>query len=164
MQKIPKSIFWMARGLEQALEYGIEDWASDTDKRTEWLNGDPEAWNVLAGTMLVGCYAYAEGKLGRRWWHSMNSSAAKRDLDLHWIVRNAFVHKDSIPKDLNSTNAADIANLQQYCSDLNDGNILDDKNNVYPCHMVFQGDRIVLNKEAISLTARLYETVYRSFK
>jgi len=59
MQKIPKSIFWMARGLEEALSYGIERWAEDTGNRTQWLSNDPEAWNVIAGTMLVGCYAYA---------------------------------------------------------------------------------------------------------
>ena len=94
----------------------------------------------------------------------MNSNAAKRDLVLHWIVRNAFVHKDSIPKDLDSTNATDIANIQQYCQDLKDGKIHDDKGNVYPCHMEFHGDRIVMNRNAINLTARLFETVYRSFK
>ncbi len=164
MQKIPKSIFWMARGLEEALDHGVERWSEDTANRSQWLSNDPEAWNVIAGTMLVGCYAYAEGKLGRKWWSSMNSNAAKRDLVLHWIVRNAFVHKDSIPKDLDSTNATDIANIQQYCQDLKDGKIHDDKGNVYPCHMEFHGDRIVMNRNAINLTARLFETVYRSFK
>jgi len=164
MQQIPKSVFWMARGLENALGQGIERWSEDTAKRSQWLSDDPEAWSVIAGTMLVGCYAYAEGKLGRRWWSPMNSNAAKRDLHHHWIIRNAFVHKDSIPKNLYSTSTTDIANLRKYCQDLKGGKVLDDKGNVYPCHMGFRGDRIVMNRHAISFIARLFETVYRTFK
>jgi hypothetical protein len=164
MLQIPKSIFWMARGLEQSLNQGITRWAEDTIARSQWLTQDAEAWHVIAGTMLVGCYSYAEGKLGKKWWSSMRSTSAKRDLELHWIVRNAFVHRDSIPKNLKSINATEIAELMTYCTNLKDGKILDDKGNVYPCHMEFQCDRIVLNREAISLIARLFETVYRSFK
>lgn len=164
MPIISEHIFWMARALEQGLTKGIEFWAEDTAKRTQWLHSDRDAWHVIAGTMLVGCFAYAEGKMGRRWWRGMNSNAAKRDLDIHWIVRNAFVHKDSVPKDLDSTSPADITKIENYCKDLKDGRIFDDKGNVYPVHMELQGDLIVMNREAISLYARLFETAYRSFK
>jgi len=96
-QKMPKQAFWMARGLEQALTQGIEFWAEDSTERTAWLHEDDLSWHVLAGTMLTGCFAYAEGKMGARWWKKMTSDAARRDLHQLWIARNAFVHKDNKP-------------------------------------------------------------------
>lgn len=164
MNKLDESIFWMARGLEEALEFGIERWAEDTDRRTRWLNEDADAWHVIAGTMLVGCYSYAEGKLGRKWWVKMNSDSARRDLEIHWIIRNAFVHKDSTPKDLDSVNDKKLLELELYCNKLKEGKIYDDKGNVYPIHMNLVEDKIILNKEALSLIARLFETAYRSFR
>lgn len=128
------------------------------------MNQDKDAKHVIAGTMLVGCLAYAEGKLGRRWWNSMNSTAAKRDLEILWIVRNAFVHKDSVPKDLNSTSPADISKIEAYCKDLKDGKILDDKGNTYPVYMELIGDNVLLKGDAIGIFARLFETAYRAFK
>ncbi len=94
----------------------------------------------------------------------MNSTAAKRDLDILWVVRNAFVHKDSVPKDLLSTSPADIANIRAYCQDLEDGKILDDKGHVYPVYMELIGDRVLLKHNAIGIFARLFETAYRAFK
>lgn len=154
----------MARALEQVLTQGVEHWADDTQERIDWLTQDIDAQHVIAGTMLVGCFAYAEGQLGNRWWKSMNSAAARRDLDVLWIVRNAFVHKDAIPKDLNSTSPADLAKIAAYFQDLKDRKILDDKGAVYPVYMQLNGDRVLLNKAAIHVFARIFETVYRAFK
>jgi hypothetical protein len=121
MPTIPKHIFWMTRALEQGLTQGVKHWAEDTQERSNWLNQDKDAQHVIAGTMLVSCLAYAEGRLGRRWWNNMHSTAAKRDLNILWIVRNSFVHKDSVPKDLDSTDQADLVNIESYCKDLKDG-------------------------------------------
>jgi len=164
MAAIPKHIFWMSRALEQGLTRGVEVWAEDTQERSNWLNQDKDARHVIAGTMLVGCLAYVEGQLGLRWWNNMNSAASKRDLDILWIVRNAFVHKDSVPKDLSSTSPADLAKIAIYCQDLQDGRILDDKGNVYPVYMELSGDRVLLNENAIRIFAGVFETAYRAFK
>lgn len=158
MAAIPQHLFWMARALEQGLTRGVEFWAEDTQERNNWLNQDKDARHVIAGTMLVGCLAYAEGQLGRRWWNNMNSAAAKRDLDILWIVRNAFVHGDSAPE------AAKLTKIATYCQDLKDGKILDDKGNVYPEYMELIGNRVVLNKDAVRIFARVFETAYRAFK
>jgi len=160
---VDKHIFWLARALEQALTNGVETWASDTTNRSNWLHTDHYAWHVIAGTMLVGCFAYTEGKMGRKWWLNMNSRSAKRDLDILWIVRNAFVHKDSIPNNLRSTTSDDISKIDAYCRELEEGKILDDKGNAYPVFMMYQGNRIILKRESINVFARLFETAYRSF-
>ena len=163
MANLPKTAFWMARGLEQSLTQGLESWAEDTPDRAKWLSEDNEAWHVIAGTMLVGCFAYAEGKQGKNWWQDMRSEAAKRDLDILWIARNAYVHKDGNPAELWSTSEADIDRIRQYCVDLESGNIFDDKGNKYPIYMQFTDENIILNKCTISIIARLFETAYRAF-
>lgn len=159
--KLPKHVFWMARGLERALTNGIEFWAEDTAARTAWLHEDKEAWHILAGTMLVGCFAYAEGVMGSRWWNNMRSDAARRDLHLLWIARNAFVHKGGNPSELRSTTDSDIDMLSKYCSDLAAGTILDDKGNSYPEYMQFVDHKIRFTRDAIHVIARLFETAYR---
>lgn len=154
----------MARALEHGLTQGVKHWAEDTQERSDWLTQDNDAQHVIAGTMLVGCLAYAEGKLGRRWWKNMNSTAVKRDLDILWNVRNAIVHKDSVPKDLDSSSPSDIVKLVAYCKDLKAGKILDDKGNVYPMYMELDGDRVLLKEASIGIFARIFETAYRVFK
>lgn len=158
---LPKHVFWMVRGLEHALTNGVEFWAEDTSGRSAWLHEDKEAWHVLAGTMLVGCFAYAEGVMSPKWWNNMTSSAARRDLHLLWIARNAFVHKDSNPSELRSATVADIDILRKYCSDLATGRILDDKGNSYPAYMQFIDHKIRFTKDAMHIIASLFETAYR---
>jgi len=160
-QKMPEHVFWMVRGLEQALTQGIEVWAEDTSKRMQWLYEDDLSWHVLAGTMLTGCFAYAEGRMGPRWWENVTSDAARRDLHQLWIARNAFVHKDSKPADLNSTTDTHINELKEYCARLSSGEILDDLGNSYPTYMRFDSSEIRFTREAIHVIARLFETVYR---
>ena len=164
MPSIPKHLFYMTRALEQALTQGVEHWAADVDERSKWLSEGGDAKHILAGTMLVGCLAYSEGKLGPRWWKKMNSRAARRDIDILWIARNAFVHKDSIPKDLKSVSPDDLASIEAYCKELADGKILDDHGNVYPRYIELIGDNVVFKEHAIAIFARLFETTYRAFK
>jgi hypothetical protein len=111
--------------------------------------------------MLVGCFAYAEGLMGPRWWNNNTSDAARRDLHLLWIARNAFVHKGSNPSALRGTTDADIDMLRKYCSDLAAGTILDDKSNIYPVYMQFNDHKIRFAKDALHIIARLFETAYR---
>lgn len=158
MPTVLKHLFWMVRALEQGLTQGVESWAENTQKRSNWLNQDKDAWHVIAGIMLVGCFAYTEGHLGRRWWNNMNSAAAKRDLNILWVVRNAFVHRDS------ALTPVKLTKIATYCKDLKKGKILDDKGNVYPVYMKLIKNRVVLNKDAVHIFARIFETAYRAFK
>lgn len=157
-----KELFFMTRALDQALTSGIADWAADTDRHTAWLRQDPMAWHVFAGTMLVGLFAFAEGRLGRWWWDNLRSETAKRDLTILWKARNAFVHADSELL-VNSFNSAeDVAKFEDYCTRLSDGEFTDDRDNQYPVFMTLQGSTIRFNEEAINQFRALFEVAFQA--
>jgi len=155
-------LFFMVRGLRQALTQGIEFWAEDTARRTAWLNDDDLAWHTIAGTMLTGTFSYTEGKIGRFWWNTLRSEAAKRDLQLLWMARNAFTHGDSKLGVSKFSSAEDIKSLKQYCDKLAAGEILDDHENAYPAYMTFEDSVIRFTRDAIQIFAALFEVAYQA--
>ena len=164
MQFDDETMLWMANCLKQALTRGAEDWADDTVSRAAWLE-EEQARHVLAGTVLVGCMAYAESKLGKRWWQQIASSAASRDLDLLNVVRHAFVHSDSIPENLeHRVHKERASDIEKYCADLAGNKIKDDKGNVYPVYVRWEGGRIIFGVEAIHVLERIFFTAYKNFR
>ena len=155
-------LFFMTRALQQAMSDGIESWADDTGERKAWLENDPLAWHVFAGSMLVGLFAFTEGRIGRSWWAKLNSESAKRDLPILWRARNAFVHADNklIQNEFNT--AKQISDFKDYCVSLQKGELRDDKGNVYPAFMNFDGSMIHFNKVAINHFRVLFEVAFHA--
>lgn len=112
--------------------------------------------------MLTGAFSYTEGKIGRFWWNDLRSEAAKRDLQLLWMARNAFTHEDSKLEESRFTSADDIESLREYCDRLAAGEILDDKGNSYPAYMSFEDSVVRFTREAIQIFTALFEVAYQA--
>ena len=112
--------------------------------------------------MLVGLFAFTEGRVGKGWWKKLKSKSAKRDLRILWKARNQFVHADSLLVKSRWNTVLDIQEFTDYCTELARGKLQDDKGNVYPIFVIYEDGRIRFNKEAINHFRGLFEVAFQA--
>lgn len=157
-----EDLVYMATALEQALTQGVEKWSLDVEARSLWLNSDPTARHVFCGTMLVGLFAYAEGRLGRFWWVQLRSAAMRRDLPILWKARNAFVHQDS-RLEVNSHNSQqDIDDFKNYCEMLERREIKDDHDNAFPQYLTLSGTELRFSESSFHVFRSIFVTAFNA--
>jgi hypothetical protein len=83
-------------------------------------------------------------------------------LPILWKARNAFVHNGS-KMIINKYNAAeDVNDFEAYCVSLQNGELKDDRGNIYPVFMTFENSVIHFNKNAINQIRSLFEVAFQA--
>ncbi len=85
-------------------------------------------------------------------WISRCGGRKQSELEMLRFVRNAFIHSNSHIRDLNSYSEDEEKRLRDYVSELNAGNIKDEKGNTYPVYIELTEEGVVsLNENAIHI-------------
>ena len=138
--------------LDQLFTNGAQRFGEDTKKRQEFIDRNQ---HLLSCSVLCLLFAYLESTLGGKsanetTWIERHGGRAKEELYCLRIVRNAFVHTNSVVTDLKSATKEDINRLKCFIHRLESGEIIDDLGNVYPTYMSLHDDgKIELKREAI---------------
>lgn len=142
--------------MDRALTKGVDDYAYDTDQRVQFVK---ENQHLFSGTMLVAVFSYLESTLGSNWIKRCGGKQ-ERELENLRFVRNAFVHSNSLIRDLNTHTDHLESELRSFICDLENGKIKDGKGNVYPVYMsISPNGEIELNRHAINIFRALCQVI-----
>ncbi|MBL4783470.1 MAG: hypothetical protein JKX92_14635 [Porticoccaceae bacterium] len=136
----------------------VSHYAEDTAERTQFFKDNE---HLIAGTMLVSVFAYLESTLGENWIDRCGGNQTK-ELKCLKLVRDAFVHTNNHIRDLGiyKNNPALEYELRSFIKELSEGNIRDDKGNIYPTYISLSEDGVVsLNGQAIQVFAAIGKAV-----
>lgn len=138
--------------LDQIFTEGVKRFGEDTPRREKFVQ---ENVHLISCSVLCLLFAYLESTLGSKSkeknnWIVRHGGKAQEELECLQIVRNAFVHTNSIVTDLESVGAKELAKLNSFITRLGNGEITDDKGNVYPQYMTLTNDgKVLLTEDAI---------------
>ena len=141
---------------------GVKRYAEDTPERSEFVLDNQ---HVFAGTVLCSMFAYLESTLGGKsesggTWIDRHGGPMKSHLECLRIVRNAFVHSNSYVGDLQNVTEVEKKRLRAFITDLESGNIKDDRGNKFPCYMsISTDDKITFNQCAIHIFCTIGKTL-----
>lgn len=148
--------------LQQLFTQGVREFAADTHRRAAFVE---ENEHLIACSYLVLLFAFLESSLGGKsnddtTWITRHGGRAVEELECLRIVRNAFVHTNSIVTDLESTGAHDVEKLRRFISKMEAGQVADDKGNIYPQYMSMSSNgNVTLNNHAILTFTALGRTL-----